>query len=96
MVDSDYIAAHEHSIRHRDDILRSDICGCFYCLKTFAPAQVIDWINEPIDTGATALCPFCGIDSVIGSASGYPIERKFLAFMEEHWFVVIDTEAKET
>jgi hypothetical protein len=40
-------------------------------------------INE---TGQTALCPRCGIDSVLGSASGYPINREFLQKMNEYWF----------
>ena len=32
------------------------------------------------------ICPKCGIDSVIGSASGYPIEHSFLMKMREFWF----------
>jgi hypothetical protein len=38
------------------------------------------------DDDDTALCPKCGIDSVIGSVSGYPIERGFLKKMHDHWF----------
>jgi hypothetical protein len=34
----------------------------------------------------TARCPRCGIDSVIGSASGYPITREFLQTMKSYWF----------
>jgi hypothetical protein len=41
---------------------------------------------EWVDDETTLLCPFCGIDSVIGTASGYPITREFLAQMREHWF----------
>jgi hypothetical protein len=33
-----------------------------------------------------ALCPHCGIDSVIGDASGYEISPTFLARMHEAWF----------
>jgi hypothetical protein len=40
----------------------------------------------PSTEGQTALCPKCGIDAVIGSASGYPISREFLAEMHRHWF----------
>ena len=32
-------------------------CGCFCCLRTFAAAEVIDWIDD----GDTPLCPHCGI-----------------------------------
>jgi len=34
----------------------------------------------------TALCPRCGIDSVIGSASGYPITADFLLMMRKYYF----------
>jgi len=33
------------------------------------PNEIQDWTDD----GDTALCPKCGIDSVIGSVSGYPI-----------------------
>ena len=32
------------------------------------------------------ICPHCQIDSVIGSASGFPISKDFLTEMNEHWF----------
>jgi hypothetical protein len=39
-----------------------------------------------IDEDNTALCPFCGIDSVIGSGSHFPITREFLEQMKAYWF----------
>jgi hypothetical protein len=78
--------AHEHSIRHRDEVLQSATCGCFYCGATFA-AQVIDrWTDEVEGIGQTALCPRCGIDSVIGDRSGYPVTEAFLSRMKAFWF----------
>jgi hypothetical protein len=71
-------AAHRHSIRHREEIFSSDLCGCFYCLRTFPPSEIEDWIKEPKGGGMTAMCPGCGIDSVIGSASGFPLTPEFL------------------
>ena len=90
----DFIAAHPHSFKHRKELEDSSICGCFYCLRTFPPGEVTEWVDWPEDTpdgleltaGLTALCPWCGIDSVIGSRSGYPINEEFLAFMNRHWF----------
>jgi len=76
-------AAHRHSIDHRDELERSAICGCFYCCRTCSVTEVEDWIDE----GGTALCPHCGIDSVIGSASGYPVDQPaFLRAMHARWF----------
>ncbi len=76
-------AAHRHSSNNRQEILRSEMCGCFYCLKTFLPSAIEDWIDD--DTG-TALCPHCGIDSVLGAAAGFPLTGEFLKAMHREWF----------
>jgi hypothetical protein len=87
MIEPDYIRAHEHSSKHREELMKSDVCGCFYCLKIYRPAEVTDWIDEDENgTGTCALCPRCGIDSVIGSASGYPVTEEFLRKMKRYWF----------
>lgn len=88
------IVAHSNSSNHRKEIEVSVLCGCFYCLETFEPSEITEWVDWPMDTleelklsaGTTALCPRCGIDSVIGSASGYPINAEFLSTMRRHWF----------
>jgi hypothetical protein len=86
--------AHQHSSRHRSEIEASERCGCFYCLRTFAPDEIEDWlVNEQ-----TALCPHCMIDSVLGSASGFPITAEFLRRMHARWFemtVPFDTETED-
>ncbi len=79
---SDVRTAHTHSSRHRDQILHSAVCGCFYCCGMFAPDKIEEWIDD----SQTALCPLCGIDSVIPDASGFPITAQFLAAMKAHWF----------
>ena len=86
MSEPDYVRAHKHSSRHRDELRRSELCGCFYCLEIYSPAEIEEWIDERDGVGTCALCPRCGIDSVIGSASGYPITREFLESMHRHWF----------
>ena len=79
----DVEAAHSCSMYNMKQIKRSKVCGCFYCGKIFAPDEVSGWINEGC---GTALCPYCGIDSVIGDASGYPITEEFMRKMHERWF----------
>jgi hypothetical protein len=86
MTTPDILRAHRHSSRHRDEVLCSERCGCFYCCAVFLPSEVTHWIDEWDKVGQTALCPHCSIDSVIGSASGYPITPEFLAAMKAHWF----------
>ncbi|TDL61488.1 cytoplasmic protein [Rhodococcus qingshengii] len=77
-----YKEAHRFSSNHRKDLERDQVCGCFHCLKIFSPAEITEWV----DNEATALCPFCGIDSVIGESSGYPITEQFLNGMHKAWF----------
>lgn len=79
---SEILKAHKHSSGHRAEILNSDLCGCFYCLGQFPPSKIDEWVDD----GKCAMCPECGIDSVIGSASGYPISTEFLKEMQEYWF----------
>ena len=50
----DYIKAHEFSAGHRKRLLQDRKCGCFYCLKIFAPKEISSWIE---DVGGTAICP---------------------------------------
>jgi len=88
----DIQAAHKTSIWHRSLILESKICGCFYCLATFEPSEIDEWTDfqtqdgKKTELGQTALCPKCGIDSVIGSASKFPITNEFLKEMHNNWF----------
>jgi hypothetical protein len=85
--------AHKHSSNHREEIVASEVCGCFYCLRTFSPSEIQDWVDELpdgsadiADVGQTALCPHCGIDSVIGSHSGIALTPEFLREMHRYWF----------
>lgn len=82
MCEEALLAAHHHSCQHLDELLASDICGCFQCLEIFPPGRISEWI----DHGQTALCPRCGTDSLIGSAAGFPLTRAFLREMRRHWF----------
>ena len=85
--DSDLEAAHRHCIKHRDEVLASRTCGCFYCLAVFGPSEIREWVDEDGNgVGCTALCPRCGIDAVIGANAGVPIEHAFLAKMRAYWF----------
>lgn len=82
MTEPDYITAHKHSSHHRAELEESEICGCFYCLEIYPPKEIQEWIDDEI----TAQCPHCGIDSVIGMKSGYPITVEFLQKMKNRWF----------
>jgi len=78
-----YVEAHKHCTNNRDALLDSSVCGCFYCLEVFEPSRITDWIP---DTKGTAICPYCGVDSVIGERSGFPVTKEFLGEMKGYWF----------
>lgn len=84
----DYIEAHNFSNNHMEELKKDNLCGCFYCLKIFLPSDIKEWIiaDNDCDRFGTAICPYCGIDSVIGESSGYPITKEFLTKMNKYWF----------
>lgn len=75
--------AHQFSSNHKPELMKDKVCGCFYCLMIFDPQEITDWVT---DTRGTAICPYCGIDSIIGESSGYPITTEFLQAMKKVWF----------
>jgi hypothetical protein len=76
--------AHDHSTANRAELERSRECRCFYCLAIFAPAEIREWIAD--EGGDTAVCPRCGVDSVIGSASGVSLSDSVFEEMQTRWF----------
>ena len=72
---------HDRSSHNRTSLLSSAICGCFYCLNEFAPSQIVEWVGKR----ETALCPICGIDSVLGFEIS-PADRDLLRRMHDRWF----------
>lgn len=78
-------AALKHANRHRDELASSTSCGCFYCMRIFTFAAIVRWTDE----NQTARCPGCGVDAVLGDASGYPIDETFLRRMHRHWFTLV-------
>jgi len=82
--DIDFIKkAHKGSSSHKEEILEGDLCGCFHCKKVFFAEEINEWIEEK--EGETAVCPRCGIDSVLSSQ--FPInDKNFLKEMNQYWF----------
>jgi predicted RNA-binding Zn-ribbon protein involved in translation (DUF1610 family) len=80
-----YRTAHVFSGHHRKQLEHAGKAGCFYCLQFFDPSEVTEWIDDD----QTALCPGCGIDSVL------PVDEQvtpeFLKAMQQSWFAVART-----
>ena len=75
--------AHGHSLRNRAEIEKSEKCGCFSCVEIFDASEVQSWA----DNNETAVCPYCGIDAVIGDASGVQLSEELLNQMYEKYFL---------
>ena len=78
----DHLRAHGHCRNNREELSQSTLCGNFYCLAIYQPSEISEWVDED----QTAMCTKCGIDSLIGSACGYPVTAEFLQKMHDHWF----------
>jgi hypothetical protein len=77
---SDTYAAYDHSKNNQAEISRSLTCACFNCYAEFPANQVIKWTEQ------TAWCPSCeAYSTVLGDASGLPLERDFLNAVHDHW-----------
>lgn len=78
----DVIRAHACCTNNKNQLQKIEKCGCFYCLKIFSPRLIKDWCDD----GKTAICPFCGVDSIIYDNKFYPLDKQFLEAMKKYWF----------
>lgn len=92
MVDASQVTRyHQFCTGNRQALLESDLAGCFYRCALFPASTVSDWVDGrqvetgELDDGITALCPQCGIDSVLPS-SRVPLTADLLTAMRDHWF----------
>ena len=73
---------YHYSSQHRALLQQSECCGCFCCLETFAYSEIEDWCDDE----QTAICPHCGIDAVLGSASVEALTPELLKAMHQAYF----------
>jgi hypothetical protein len=74
---------HRHTRANRMELEESEVCGCIACERIYFPSEIVRWLED-----GTALCPHCGADAVVGSASGIPIMPGVLRRAHERWFLV--------
>ena len=81
-----YGPANKAAFENWESVKDSRLCGCYYCRSIFPPSEVTenDWV--PDLHGRTVLCPRCSIDTVIGDASGIPIQADILEELHDYWF----------
>ena len=75
---------HQFSISNKQSILSSKKCGCFFCKNIFESDLVSEsYINDK--NGETAICPFCGVDSLLPD-SRVELSLELLEEMHSEWF----------
>jgi hypothetical protein len=80
---------HDECRWNREALAHSRQAGCFSCLEIYPANEVTDWCGEKTrDTGAivgvTALCPRCGVDALLPSAT-VDLTPSVLARMKRRW-----------
>lgn len=55
------VELHKKSLYNKEALEKTNLCGCFYCCETYKTNEIKEWT----DNGNTAICPKCGIDSII-------------------------------
>lgn len=73
---------HNRASKNRKSLRTTKIAGCFYCGEMYPPTVITTWV----DGASTALCPKCGIDSVLPMGGDIPCELSTLRYMYDHWF----------
>jgi len=71
------------SMHNKQQIEASELAGCFYCCEIFRTKE----IKEFTDSGETAICPRCGVDAVLGSASRITLDVETMNEAHDFWFV---------
>lgn len=82
MKEIDLAYAHQLCESNREKLMSAQVCGCFYCMRIFDPKEIV-WEDE---MDHTAMCPYCGIDSVLPESATLPITKPLLKKMHEFWF----------
>lgn len=68
------------SMNNREALSKSDMCGCYFCLRTFKGTDITAWT----DSGRTGLCSHCDVDSLL---PGITDHNKLVA-ANKRWFCV--------
>ena len=76
------IKLHKCAINNRQQIKVADTCGCFYCKQIFYAGDVTEWTDD----GNTAICPHCGVDSVICNEKDYVVTPEDLELLNKYYF----------
>lgn len=73
-VPEEYRELVKHTKNNEIEILQSHDAFCLFCRHHFSAREIKDWAED--DNGSVnAICPECGIDAVVGDASGFALDH---------------------
>ncbi len=81
-IDGDTLArAHRSSYRNRRALEGSPRAACFGCLSEVQTARITEYVDE----GQTALCPHCGLDTVLPMSESDSLDSALLAALNARY-----------
>lgn len=82
-----YRVIHSYCSENKEILDECEVAACFYCKQKVLCSDIDDWCNE-LSGKETAICPHCGIDSVVPyKVDGvYELNDKMLDEMHKYWF----------
>lgn len=80
---------HRFSSKHREELHEAGCFVCFHCLGGGLTSDIREWIDDD----QTALCPMCGIDSlltpvVLIDGKRVALDKTLLGEMRAYWFSI--------
>lgn len=79
---SEIIDLYSKSFRNKITLNKSTKCGCIHCKKIFDPNEIKEWT----DNNETAICPYCGIDSIVTHTNKFDITKEVLDILNKYYF----------
>jgi hypothetical protein len=68
---------------HRKPLLASEVAVCYYCFSEFSPRTIKEWCDGDAQD-QTAICPHCGVDSVVGFDG--PVDKAWVKMAHDRGF----------
>lgn len=73
---------HLHTANNSAEFETAKECGCICCCRIFP----VEEVEEYAEHGETAICPYCGCDSLIADSSGIKLTKELLSTLNKKYF----------
>lgn len=84
--------AHKKAFQNEPLVQIAKDCACFCCLEHFPPSAIYGWVDDKLHR--TAMCPKCGIDSVLTEETLDRVPDDFLKALQKVYFGSMNDEAE--